>query len=57
MRYRILYTYGGVPVVGPGTNVVACEYVDAENLVHARSKGSALACGYERVAQVIPLND
>tara|TARA_R100000805_G_C3546509_1_gene59803 strand:- start:388 stop:561 length:174 start_codon:yes stop_codon:yes gene_type:complete len=57
MRYRILYTYGGVPVVGPGTNVVACEYVEAENLVHARSKGSALACGYERVAQVIPLND
>jgi len=56
MRYQILYTYGGVPVHG-FANVVACEYVEARTHMEAHCKGTALAVGYERVAQVIPLND
>lgn len=57
MRFQILYTYGGVPVVGALSNVVACEYVTATSVMEAHSKGHMLACGHERVAQVIPLND
>ena len=57
MRYQILYTYGGVPIVGALSNVVGCEYVTARTHMEARCKGEALAVGYERVAQVIPLND
>ena len=57
MRYQILYTRGGVPVVGALSNVVACEYVTARTHMEAHSKGHMLACGYERVAQVIPLNE
>jgi hypothetical protein len=57
MRYQILYTYGGVPIVGALSNVVGCEYVIARTHMEARCKGEALAVGYERVAQVIPLND
>ena len=42
----------------PGlSNVTACNYIDARSHMEAHSKGTALACGYERVAQVIPLND
>jgi hypothetical protein len=57
MRYQILYTYGGVPVVGTLSNVVGTEYVTARTHMEARCKGEALAVGYERVAQVIPIND
>ena len=57
MRYQIFYTYGGVPIVGALSNVVGCEYVTARTHMEARCKGEALAVGYERVAQVIPLND
>jgi hypothetical protein len=57
MRYQILYTYGGVPIVGALSNVCGCEYVTARTHMEARCKGEALAVGYERVAQVIPLND
>ena len=57
MRYQILYTYGGVPIVGTLSNVVGCEYVTARTHMEARCKGEALAVGYERVAQVIPLNE
>jgi len=57
MRYQVFYTYGGVPIVGALSNVVACEYVTARTHMEARCKGEALACGYERVAQVIPLNE
>ena len=57
MRYQILFTRGGVPIVGALSNVVGCEYVTARTHMEARCKGEALACGYERVAQVIPLNE
>ena len=57
MRYQILYTYGGVPIVGALSNCVGVEYVTAKTHMEARCKGEALAVGYERVAQVIPLND
>ena len=57
MRYQILYTYGGVPIVGALSNCVGVEYVTARTHMEARCKGEALAVGYERVAQVIPLND
>ena len=48
---------GGVPIVGALSNVVACEYVTATSVMEAHSKGHMLACGHERVAQVIPIND
>ena len=57
MRYQILYTNGGVPIVGTLSNVVGTEYVTARTHMEARCKGEALAVGYERVAQVIPIND
>ena len=57
MRYQILFTRGGVPVVGALSNVVACEYVTANSVMDAHCKGTALAVGHERVAQVIPIND
>ena len=43
--------------MGALSNVVGCEYVIARTHMEARCKGEALAVGYERVAQVIPLND
>lgn len=51
MRYQVLYTKGGP--VRPG-NICACEYVTARTYMEAWSKGTALAVGYERVADVIP---
>ena len=57
MRYQILYTYHGTRVMPGLSNVIACDYVDARSHMEARCKGEALACGYERVAQVIPIND
>jgi|TARA_R100000084_G_scaffold54428_1_gene22881 hypothetical protein len=57
MRYQILYTRGGVPIVGTLSNVVGCDYVDARSPEEAHRKGEALAVGHEHVAQVIPLND
>jgi|TARA_B100000073_G_scaffold334724_1_gene327571 hypothetical protein len=57
MRYQVLYTRGGVPIVGTLSNVVGCEYVTAKTHMEARCKGEALAVGYERVAKVIPIND
>jgi len=57
MRYQILYTYGGVPIVGALSNVVGCEYVTARTHMEAHCKGTALAVGYERVAQVIPIHE
>ena len=57
MRYQILFTLGGVPIVGTLSNVVACEYVTASSVMDAHCKGTALAVGHERVAQVIPLNE
>ena len=57
MRYHILYTYHGTRVMPGLSNVIACDYVDARSHMEAHSKGTALAVGYERVAQVIPLND
>jgi len=42
----------------PGlSNVIAVDYVEARSHMEARCKGETLACGYERVAQVIPIND
>jgi len=42
----------------PGlSNVIACDYVEARSHMEARCKGTALACGYEGVAEVIPIND
>ena len=54
MRYQVLYTQGG-PIC-PG-NVTACEYVTARNHMEAWDKGTALAVGYEQVADVIPCVD
>jgi hypothetical protein len=52
MRYQVLYTRGGK--VSPN-NVCACEYVTARTHMEAWCKGTALAVGHERVAEVIPL--
>lgn len=52
MRYQVLYTRGGK--VSPN-NVCACEYVTAKTHMEAWCKGTALAVGHERVAEVIPL--
>jgi len=54
MKYQVLYTQGGP--IRPG-NVTACEYVTARNHMEAWDKGTALAVGYEQVADVIPCVD
>lgn len=53
MRYQILYTRGDASKPG---DICACEYVTAQTYMDAWCKGTALAVGHERVADVIPLN-
>ena len=53
MRYQVLYTHGGAACPG---NITACEYVTASTSMEAWSKGEALAVGFERVADVVPVN-
>lgn len=53
MQYQVLYTRGNAR--NPG-DICACEYVTARTYMEAWSKGTALAVGFERVADVVPLN-
>lgn len=52
-RYQVLYTHGGAACPG---SITACEYVTASTSMEAWSKGEALAVGFERVADVVPVN-
>ena len=53
MRYQVFYTHGGAACPG---SITACEYVTASTSMEAWSKGEALAVGFERVADVVPVN-
>ncbi|AET72839.1 hypothetical protein CPVG_00033 [Cyanophage KBS-S-1A] len=52
-RYQVFYTRGGAACPG---SITACEYVTASTSMEAWSKGEALAVGFERVADVVPVN-